>query len=125
MLKNLVGEKMFSMFVTTKFNCLTENFITMKKEEINFTIMHKSVSIKCNWTFEENDENGVLTFENPIDGQMHESIEQVLQGWSEQDEEINKEWSELVELGREFCNNDELYYIVNDGESYNLKDYVK
>lgn len=96
----------------------------MKKEEINFTIKHKSVSIECNWTFEENDENGVLTFKNPTDGQMHEWIEQVLQGWSEQDEETNKEWSELVELGRKFCNNDELYYIVSDGKSYELKDYV-
>lgn len=91
---------------------------------IEFTIEYKSVSMECQWVFnDENDEYGELRFENPNSGQWEKHIEQAMQGWSEQDEELNKQWEKLVELGREFINSD-VIRDVEDGETYDLEHYV-
>jgi len=92
-------------------------------EIINFTLTHKSVSIKVNWLFEENDENGELTFQNPVSG-SYGTLDQAFFGWSEQSEELNIEWAELIEFAEKFINDSELYYIVNDGGSYELAEYI-
>jgi hypothetical protein len=92
-------------------------------EIINFALTHKSVSINVNWAFEENEENGKLTFQNPMSG-SYGTLDQAFFGWSEQDDELNTEWGELAEFADKFTNNSELYYMVNNGGSYELSEYI-
>lgn len=95
----------------------------MKSETINFKMTFKSASISATYSFDENDENGTLTFQNPVSGSETENIDAVLWGWSEQNEEEQAEWEKLVEMAKEFCDS-ELYYKVNDGGEYNLEEMM-
>jgi hypothetical protein len=90
-------------------------------EVINFKLSYKGASISASYTFGPNDDNGTLTFQNPVSGSSNENIDTVLWGWSEQNPELQAEWIKLVELAKEFCDS-ELYFKINDGGVYNLEE---
>jgi prephenate dehydrogenase len=89
------------------------------KETINFTMIYKSASINATLQFDENDNEGTLTFSHPLTGSKTENINSVLWGWKEQNSKKQDEWEELVRLAKEFCNS-ELYWKINNGGVYNL-----
>jgi len=96
----------------------------MKIETINFTMTYRKASISATFEFvDEHDADGTLTFQNPVSGSSNEDIDTVLWGWSDQNADEQSEWNKLIELAKEFCDS-ELYYKINDGNTYNLEDIL-
>jgi hypothetical protein len=80
---------------------------------VSFSINHKSVSIDM--TFEQDEKNmngGFINFwyHHPLTNQRCQELTQVFSGWSEQNEDMNKEWSEL----QLFLNNEEKMNAILD-----------
>ena len=80
----------------------------MAEHTVPVIFKYKSVSISAIFTsYLENfkEESWDIQFYHPMAGQMCNDIEQVLWGWSEQDNETNAEWGNLVNLiGRDTSN---------------------
>ena len=91
------------------------------QEIINFTMTFKKASISATFIFNEENENGELTFQNPVSGGSNEDIDAVLWGWSEQNMDEQAEWGQLIGLAKEFCDS-ELYSKINDGGTYDLEE---
>ena len=88
-------------------------------KEIFFTIKYKNVEINCkmmNYNYDYD-----VLFYNRINGQYVENVEQTFTGWKFEDDELNKEYIELMEIVN---SNEKLHeYIkeVENGELINIK----
>lgn len=81
---------------------LTEHRLIFRKMQVNFKAVHKTVEITGYVDFSS--DNPEWFYFHPLTNQECQDIDQIFQGWSEQDDELNQQWEKLAE----FIRNDEI-----------------
>jgi hypothetical protein len=96
-------------------------------ENVFFTVHHKSVYLEIRISHNDTD-NPVFEYRHPLSG-SYGTLSQAFANWSEQDDDINTEWSEL----QKFCDEKEpfdrlledLYWSSHHENSFNTQKYLE